>query len=357
MRSLLNARWLAHGRRQWLVVVAAVVALIAGRIGEPAAQSPLVITGGGATFPYPIYSAWFAEYVKTRPDVQFSYQSIGSGGGIRQLTDLFVFFGATDTPMTEDELLAAPGRIYHLPTVVGAVAPIYNLPGVTSELRFSGPVLADIYLGKVTNWNDPTIADLNPGVVLPPTEITPVYRSESSGTSMIWSDFLSKTSSDWRRLAGATRVIKLPHGRSVTGSEGVSALVKQTPGAIGYVEESYAARNGNAQGRVRNSEGEFVAPSIASVAAAADAAVARMPRDFRVSITNAPGRGVYPISSFTWMLLYESPGDKRRSARMVEFMRWALTEGQRLAPGLGYAPLPAEIIKLETAVLNRIKVS
>jgi phosphate transport system substrate-binding protein len=271
------------------------------------------------------------------------------------LTDLFIFFGATDTPMTEDELLAAPGRIVHLPTVVGAVVPIYNIPGVSAELKFSGTVLADIFLGKITNWNDPVIARLNAGVSLPPIEITPVYRSDSSGTSMIWSDFLTKTSPEWRRLVGATRNIKIPVGSSTRGSEGISALVKQTAGAIGYVEVIYATRNGIAQGQVQNAEGEFMSPSIAAISAAANAAIARMPKDLRVSITNAPGKGVYPISSFTWILLYESVGDRTQRSRMVEFMRWALSDGQRLAPSLGYAPLPAEIVKLETALLARVR--
>jgi phosphate transport system substrate-binding protein len=315
----------------------------------------LQISGGGATFPYPIYSAWFEEYAKTKPGVQINYQSIGSGAGIRQLTDLFIFFGATDTPMTEDELLAAPGRIFHLPTVVGAVVPIYNVPGLPPDLKFNGPLLADIFLGKITNWNDPAIARLNGGVSLPPIEITPVYRSESSGTSMIWSDFLAKTSPEWTRLVGATRTIKIPVGISARGSEGVSALVKQTAGAIGYVEVIYAKRNAIAQGQVQNAEGEFMSPSIPAIAAAARAALGKMPHDLRVSITNAPGKGVYPLSSFTWLLLYDSPGDRRRCAGMVAFMRWALSDGQRFAPDLGYAPLPPEMVTLEMALLKRIK--
>jgi phosphate transport system substrate-binding protein len=341
-------------RRRWTVGIALVAMAIGLQPASPLAQATQ-LTGGGATFPYPIYSTWFAEYAKTKPDVQFNYQSIGSGAGIRQLTNLFVFFGATDTPMTEDELLAAPGRIVHLPTVVGAVVPIYNVPGVTIELKFSGAVLADIFLGKITNWNDSAIARLNPAVALPPIEITPVHRAESSGTSMIWSDFLSKVSPEWRRMVGATRVMKVPVGIAAGGSEGVSALVKQTAGAIGYVEVIYAKRNAIAQGQVQNSEGEFVSPSIAAISAAANAAVSKLPRDLRVSITNAPGKGVYPISSFTWILLYETIGDRARSAKMVEFMRWALADGQRLAPELGYAPLPPEIVKLETAMLNRIR--
>ena len=292
-------------RVSWIAVATTAAIVAASPAAQPIRQD-LEIVGGGATFPYPVYSAWFDEYAKTAPGLAIRYQSIGSGAGIRQLTDQFTFFGATDTPMTEDELLAAPRRIAHLPTVVGAVAPVYNVPGLTAELKFSGPVLADIFLGKITNWNNPEIAALNPGVVLPPLEITPVYRAESSGTSLIWSDYLSKTSADWRRLVGATRVLKIPAGISSRGSEGVSALVKQTAGAIGYVEDIYAERNAIARGQVRNAEGEFVAPSIAAITAAAEAAIPRMPRDLRVSITNAPGKGVYPISSFTWILLYRA---------------------------------------------------
>jgi len=340
-------------RRFGAAVLVATVGLVGLRADEPQSP-PIQISGGGATFPYPLYSAWFAQYAEAKPEVRIVYQSIGSGAGIKQLIDLFIFFGATDTPMTEDELLAAPGRIVHLPTVVGAVVPIYNIPGVSATLKFNGRLLADIFLGKVTNWNDAAIAQLNPGVALPPIEITPVYRAESSGTSMIWSDFLSKTSPEWKRLVGATRVVKLPVGVSARGSEGVSAMVKQTAGGIGYVELIYATRNGIAQGQVENAEGEFMSPSIAAIAAAADAAVSKMPRDLRVSITNAPGKGVYPISSFTWILLYESVGDKRQSQHMVQFMRWALSEGQRLAPSLGYAPLPAEILQLNAALLNRV---
>lgn len=339
----------------WIFAVAMAAMLLASQAAPPVVQE-LEIGGGGATFPYPVYSAWFDAYAKTTPGLVIRYQSIGSGAGIRQLTDQFTFFGATDTPMTEDELLAAPRRIVHLPTVVGAVAPVYNVPALTTELKFSGPVLADIFLGKITNWNNQEIAALNPGVALPPLEITPVYRAESSGTSLIWSDYLSKTSADWRRLVGATRVLKIPTGISSRGSEGVSALVKQTAGAIGYVEDIYAERNAIARGRVRNAEGEFVAPSLAGITAAAVAAIPQMPRDLRVSITNAPGKGVYPISSFTWILLYESSRDRARSAAMVKFLRWALADGQKLLPALGYAPLPPEIVRLTTMRLDRVAV-
>jgi len=335
--------------------------LVAAAAAMLSAQTPgarTTIVGAGATFPYPIYSEWFAEYAKVRPDVEITYQSIGSGGGIRQLTDQYVFFGATDAPMLEQELIDAPARIVHIPTVVGAVVPVYNVPGVQAELKFSGPLLADIFLGRVTNWNDPAIAKLNDGLTLPPIEISPVFRADSSGTSFVWSDFLTKVSPEWRRLVGANRLSTLPFGvHAAGGSEGVSGVVRQTRGAIGYVELTYATRNGLAVGLVQNSEGEFVRASIASMTAAASAASAagRMPRDLRVSITNAPGKGVYPIASFTWLLLYESPGDRRRSRMMVDFITWALTEGQTRAPALGYAPLPPAIVPLVKEALGRIR--
>ena len=339
---------------------AALAAAVAGvTIAAPRAQTQaarMTIVGAGATFPYPIYSAWFAEYAKVRPDVQISYQSIGSGAGIRQLTDQFVFFGASDAPMTEQELLDAPARIVHIPTVVGAVVPVYNVPGVPHDLKFSGPLLADIFLGRVTNWNDPAIVRLNEGVALPPIEISPVFRADSSGTSFIWSDFLSKVSPEWRRLVGANRLSTLPVGlRAQGGSEGVSAIVTQTRGAIGYVELTYATRNGLDTGLVQNAEGEFVRASIASMTAAASAVVGRMPHDLRVSITNAPGKDAYPITSFTWLLLYERSGDRRRSRLMVDFIKWALDDGQKRAPDLGYAPLPPSIVPLVRAALGRIR--
>lgn len=320
-------------------------------------QTAVQINGAGATFPYPIYSSWFADYAKVKPDVQINYLSIGSGAGIRQISELIVFFAATDTPMDEDEFQAAPGRILHLPMVVGAVAPIYNVPGLADGVKFDGTVLADIYLGKIRNWNDPAIARLNEGVTLPPTEITVVSRAESSGTAFIFSDYLSKISPEWRRLFGANRHPRVLVGVSARGSEGVAALVKQTPGAIGYVELTYALREKIHMGVVRNQVGEFVRPSVEGAAAAAQAAVGLMPRDFRVSITNAPGAGVYPISSFTWLLVYQNARDKKRSRLMVDFMKWALTDGQSRAAGLGYAPLPPAIVTLEMAALGTIKVS
>jgi phosphate transport system substrate-binding protein len=314
------------------------------------------INGAGATFPYPIYSKWFSEYNKLHPNVEINYQSIGSGGGIQQVTKETVFFGATDGPMTAEQLQGAPGKILHFPTVLGAVVPVYNLPGV-AELKFSGPVLADIFLGKVTKWNDQTIAKLNPGVTLPATDITVAHRADGSGTTYIWVDYLAKLSPEWKSKVGVATSVNWPTGVGGRGNEGVSGLVKQTPGAIGYVELIYALQNKIAYGSVLNAAGESVKATVESVTAAAAEAAKAMPPDFRVSITNAPGKGVYPISSFTWLLLYENAKDKAQAKTMVDFVKWALTDGQKFAPDLGYAPLPEAVVKLEMAALAKIKVS
>jgi phosphate transport system substrate-binding protein len=334
------------------------VAALAGVVllmGGAAAQT--TINGAGATFPFPLYSKWFSEYNKLKPQIQINYQSIGSGGGIRQLTNQTVFFGATDGPMTPEQMQQAPGKILHLPTVLGAVVPVYNLPGTRGEIKFSGPVLADIFLGKITKWNDPAIAKLNAGMQLPSTDITVVHRSDGSGTSYIWVDFLAKVSPEWMKKVGVATSVNWPNGLGGKGNEGVAGLVQQTPGSLGYVELIYALQTKIAYGSVQNSDGEFVRATIQTVTAAAAAAAKNMPKDFRVSITNAPGKGVYPISSFTWLLLYENPKDKGRSKAMVDFVRWALTDGQKFAADLGYAPLPAEVVKLEMEALNTIKVS
>ena len=323
----------------------------------PAPAQKQQINGAGATFPYPIYSKWFSEYNKLHPEVEINYQSIGSGGGIRQLTNQTVFFGASDGPMTPEQMQSAPGRVLHLPTVLGGVVPIYNIPGVEAELRFSGKVLADVILGKVTKWNDPAIAGLNAGVKLPGTDITVVHRSDGSGTTYIWVDYLSKVSPEFKQKVGVATSVNWPVGVGGKGNEGVAGLVKQTPGAIGYVELIYALQNKLDYGSVQNMEGEFVRCTIDSVTAAAAVAVSQMPKDFRVSITNAPGKGVYPISSFTWLLFYESPKDKAMAKTMVEFTKWALTEGQKYAKDLGYAPLPANVVALEMEALKRIKTS
>jgi phosphate transport system substrate-binding protein len=332
-----------------------IAALAALFVTTVATAQKIQINGAGATFPNPIYSKWFSEYNKLHPNVEINYQSIGSGGGIRQLTAQTVFFGATDGPMTTDQIYAAGAPVLHLPTVLGGVVPIYEIPGVSGELRFTGPVLADIFLGKITKWNDAAIRNLNPGVNLPSADITVVHRSDGSGTSYIWCDYLSKVSPDYRKTVGVATSVNWPVGVGGKGNEGVAGLVKQTPGAIGYVELIYAIQNKISYGSVQNAAGEFVRASTETVSNAAAQAAKSMPKDFRVSITNAPGKNVYPISSFTWLLLYQNPKDKARARIMVDFMKWALSQGQKFAPELGYAPLPQEVVALEMQALNRIR--
>jgi phosphate transport system substrate-binding protein len=334
----------------------AAVFACAAALGVGLAGQTIQMNGAGATFPYPIYSKWFAEYNKLHPNVQINYQSIGSGGGIRQITNQTVFFGATDGPMTPEQLQAAPGKILHFPTVLGAVVPVYNIPNVKSELKFNGPVLADIFLGKITKWNDAAIAKLNPGVTLPASDVTVVHRSDGSGTTYIWVDFLSKTSEEFKKKVGVNTAVNWPTGVGGKGNEGVAGLVTQMPGSIGYVELIYALQNKISYGPVQNMAGEFVKASVESVTAAAAEAVSKMPPDFRVSITNAAGKGVYPVSSFTWLLLYENPKDKAQAKIMVDFMKWALADGQKYCADLGYAPLPESVVKLEMVALAKIKV-
>jgi phosphate transport system substrate-binding protein len=336
--------------------IAAILSAVSILTAGPALAQKIQINGAGATFPYPIYSKWFSEYNKLHPDVEINYQSIGSGGGIRQLINQTVFFGATDGPMTDEQQQSAPGKVLHFPTVLGGDVPVYNIPGVDAELKFTGKVLADIFLGKITKWNDAAITALNPGVKLPGTDITVCHRSDGSGTTYIWVDFLAKVSPEWKQKAGVATSVNWPVGIGGKGNEGVAGLVKQTPGSIGYVELVYALQNKIDYGSVQNMAGEFVRCSVDSVTAAAAAAAKVMPKDFRVSITNAPGSGVYPISSFTWLLFYESPKDKQRAKIMVDFMKWALTDGQKYARDLGYAPLPEGVVALEMEALKRIKI-
>ena len=315
------------------------------------------INGGGATFPNPIYSKWFSEYNKLHPNVEINYQSQGSGFGIQQLTQQTVFFGASDGPMTDEQLKAAPGPIMHFPTVLGAVVPVYNIAGVSSDLKFTGAVLADIYLGNIKKWNDPAIAKLNAGVNLPATDITVVHRSDGSGTTYIWVDYLSKVSPQFKTTVGVKTAVNWPTGVGGKGNEGVSGLVSQTPGAIGYVELIYALQTKTSYGSVQNAAGEFVKASVDAVTKAAAGAATNMPADFRVSITNAAGKGIYPISSFTWLLLYEDAKDKAQAKTMVDFVKWALGDGQKYCSELGYAPLPPSVVKLELAALAKVKTS
>jgi phosphate transport system substrate-binding protein len=356
----MTMRWM----RAVLVIAALTVSACGGSSTSqeqsgPAAASgssgTIQINGAGATFPSPIYSKWFSEYGKQYPNIAINYQPIGSGGGIRQLTNRTVFFGATDTPMTEEQMKAAPGPILHFPTVLGAVVPVYNLEGV-ADLKFTGPLLADMYLGKVKKWNDPAIAKLNPGVKLPATDIAVVHRSDGSGTTFIFVDYLTKVSPEFKgAVGGANASISWPTGVGGKGNEGVAGLVTQTPGALGYVELIYALQNKISFGAVQNAAGEFVKGSPDSVTKAA--AGASIPDDFRISITNAPGAGAYPISSFTWLLLYQDAADKIQAKAMVDFMKWATGDGQKYATDLGYAPLPEAVIKQELTALQKISVS
>jgi phosphate transport system substrate-binding protein len=317
-----------------------------------ATSGAITINGAGATFPYPLYSKWFADYGTNHPDIRINYQSIGSGGGIRQLTAGTVFFGASDSPMNDEQLKAAGGNVLHFPTTLGAVVPVYNLPNVAS-LNFPSDVLADIFLGKVTKWNDARIASANKGVALPDLAITVVHRSDGSGTTFILCDYLSKISPAFKSAVGASTSVQWPAGVGAKGNEGVAGLVRQTPGAIGYVELVYALQNNITYGAVQNSAGKFVRATTESVTAAA--AGATIPADFRVSITNASGEDAYPIASFTWLLLYEHAKDAQRAGAMAEFLRWALTDGQAECAKLGYAPLPPAIVQSELAVIDRVK--
>jgi len=314
------------------------------------------LTGAGATFPLPIYSKWFADYA-TRSGVKINYQSIGSGGGIRQLSEQTVDFGATDSPMSDQEMSKAKGgAILHIPTVLGADAVIYNLPGVSAPLKLTGELIADIFLGKITRWNDSRIAAVNAGVALPAQDILVVHRSDGSGTTFIFTDYLTKVSKAWAAGPGRGKDVKWPVGLGGKGNEGVSGQVKQTPGAIGYAELVYAVQNRLAFAHVRNAAGEFIAPSAeASTAAAAGVVASLAPdTDYRISIVNSPGKGAYPISSFTWIILYQNQPDQEKGKKIVDFLRWALKEGGAQASALDYAPLPPAMVPALETRLNSI---
>ena len=325
----------------------------AGRTSSSAGAG-IQVNGAGATFPYPIYSKWFAEYNRLNPNVRINYQSLGSGAGIRQLSNRTVFFGASDQPMDEAELKAAPGKILHFPTVLGAVVPVYNLPGVTDEVKFTGPIIADIVLGKIRKWNDPALVKHNPGIALPDMDITLTHRADGSGTTFIFADYLAKVSPEFKSTVGVDSALKWPTGVGGKGNEGVAGLVRQTPGALGYVELVYALQTKMPYGAVQNSDSVFVRASIETVTAAAE--TMEIPPDFRISITNPPGQNAYPIASFTWLLFYEDPPDTEKSRVMVDFTRWAITEGQKFAGELGYAPLPRNVAEMELKTLEQIRV-
>lgn len=312
------------------------------------------LNGAGATFPYPIYSKWFSEYHKLHPDIQINYQSIGSGGGIRQVTAGTVDFGASDMPMTDKQLQEAKAKILNLPTVLGAVVPAYNIPGVSGEIKFTPDMLAGIFLGKITKWNDKAITSVNPGVNFPDRDIIVVHRSDGSGTSFIWTDYLSKVSSDWKSQVGSDTSVRWPLGMGGKGNEGVAGLVRQLQGSIGYVELIYALQNNIPYGSVKNSSGSFIKASLESVTAAA-ASAPKMPEDFRVSITNSAGKDAYPISSFTWLLIPAQSKNAANGKILADFLNWMVSDGQKMTSALAYAPLPENVAAKEKEAIKQVK--
>jgi len=323
------------------------------------ADSALSITGAGATFPYPMYSKWFDEYHKKNAHLEINYQSIGSGGGIRQVTEGTVDFGATDGPMNDEQIKAYQDKhgfaILHFPTVLGADVPTYNIPGVDVELSFTQEAIAGIFLGTITKWNDPAITGSNKGVSLPANDIVVVHRSEGSGTTYIWTDYLSKISDEWKTKVGKGASVNWPVGLGGKGNEGVTGTIKNTPNSIGYVELIYAIQNKMPYGRVKNSSGAFVKADLASVTAAAAAAVKSMPDDFRVSITDAPGKTAYPISSFTWLLVPAKFSDANKRDAIKGFVKWMLADGQNYTEALSYAKLPKEVVAKELKAIDKIQ--
>jgi phosphate transport system substrate-binding protein len=344
--------------KRWYVVLAGVVVGVGctsnrskstGDTTTPAAasatRSGADLNGAGATFPFPLYSKWFSNYA-AKTGVKINYQPIGSGGGIKQLQEQTVDFGASDAPMTDTEMSQAKGGpVMHIPTVVGVVAVAYNLPGVTQAIKLTGATVADIFSGKITKWNDSRIAALNPGLALPNTDVLVVHRTEASGTTFVFSDYLSSVSAAWKSAPGKGKELQWPVGLGAKGNDGVTAQVKQTPGAIGYVELAYVKQNGLTAALIQNSAHKFVAPAASSATAAADAAAAKLQpnSDYRISIVNSPGADTYPITSFTWILVYRNQPDAAKAKKLTDFLRWALTDGQAVATPLDYAPLPPSL--------------
>jgi len=321
-------------------------------------EGQTTLNGAGATFPNPMYSKWFSEYHKIHPEIQVNYQPIGSGGGIRQVTEGTVDFGASDMPMTDDQLKEAQTKlktkVFNIPTVLGAVVPAYNVPGVSGELKFTPDILAGIFLGHISNWNDPAISAVNPGVKFPNQDIIVVHRSDGSGTTFIWTDYLSKVSADWKAQVGSNTSVKWPKGMGGKGNEGVSGFVRNLPGSIGYVELIYAVQNNISYGSVRNSAGVFLKASLEGVTAAA-ASAPKMPADFRVSITNAPGKDAYPISSFTWLLIPQQSKDAAKGKILADFLNWMVSDGQKMTSALTYAPLPDNVVAKVKETIKQVK--
>lgn len=341
-----------------LLVLLAVAACGGGASADGTARTGRVdLTGAGATFPYPIYSRWFSDYDRNA-GVRINYQSIGSGGGIRQLSEGTVDFGASDSPMTDEEVARARGPVLHVPTVLGSVVLAYNLPQVQDTLNLSGEVIADIFLGRIVRWNDARIAALNPGVALPGENIVVVHRSDGSGTTFVMTDYLASVSEAWATGPGRAKEVRWPVGLGGKGNEGVAGQVRQTPASIGYIEAAYARQNRLTYARVRNAAGNFVHPTEAAVTEAAASALEQLGSgtDFRVSIVNAPGASAYPISSFTWILMYQNQENAEKGRKLVEFLRWAITDGQRSATALDYAPLPQQVVDLLQERLGEVQI-
>jgi len=346
-RSFQLVTWIA-------ILILGVVALACKGNGGGSGPSSVSLLGAGASFPNPLYQKWLSEYGQHHANVKIDYQSIGSGGGIKQLKEQTVDFGASDAPMKDEDMKSAPGEILHIPTVLGAVVMTYNLEGISQPLRFSPEVIADIFLGKIKKWNDPKIAADNPGVTLPGADITVVHRSDSSGTSAVFTDYLSKVSPEWKEKVGAGVSPSWPVGIGGKGNEGVTGQVKNTPNTIGYVELAYAVQNKLPVGQVKNSSGSYITPSIDTVTAAAAASAASMPEDLRVSITNATGPQAYPISSYTYILVYKNQKDAGKGKALVDFLWWGIHDGEGFAKDLQYAPLPADVVKRAEGKLNSI---
>ena len=337
-----------------LVIAATATFLFASCGGNTGTSGEVRLQGAGATFPNPLYQKWLSEYGKFNANIKIDYQSIGSGGGIKQIQARTVDFGASDAPMTDAELKASPGELIHIPTVLGAVVITYNLSGVAKPLRFSPDVIADIFLGKITRWNDARIKADNPDANLPSTDLTVVHRAESSGTSFVFTDYLAKVSAEWKEKVGADKAPKWPVGQGGKGNEGVTGQLKQQPNTIGYVELAYAVQNRLPVALVKNASGNFVEPSIDAVTAAAAASAPNTPDDLRVSITNANGSNVYPISSYTYILVYKEQPDALKGKAVIDFVWWGIHDGEKFASDLQYAPLPGEIVKRAEAKINSI---
>ena len=337
----------------WLGAFGALALLLA--VAEPVLLAKFLINGAGATFPEVIYTKWFEEFPKKYPDSQINYQALGSGAGIRQLTEGTVDFGASDMPMTDAQISKLKVKPLHFPTVLGGIVPTYNIPGLKQDLKFTPAVLAGIFLGKIKKWSDPELTKANPGVKLPDTDILVVHRSDGSGTTFVFTDYLSKVSPEWKTVVGSNTSVKWPVGIGAEHNEGVAGLVKQSPNSIGYVELIYATQNKMGYGAIQNAAGTFLRADLGSVTEAAAGAAKNMPDDFRVSITNAPGKQAYPIASFTWLLVPSKFADAEKKKVIVEFLRWMLTDGQKYAAGLSYAPLPKEVVAKEEKAIALIQ--